>query len=322
MDCEPFRARDFVITEEGLALALVLDGPIDGKLFGTLRYRRDGDRWVKLGTHEGNRAAESAGLLQRLESLDVSLPAISPDRVVMHLEQRRSLSRLIERAATNETLASMPQQDAIVDPRPARLARLVEILQRRGIPLDVLGITGSLLIGAVSPAGDIDLTIRGTAAFDATRRAVHEAIAAGELQSLSHADWRTAWERRGSSLTFDEYRRHQERKGTQWLIDGTKVDLSLALPTELPTAGRKIGRRTIRARILDDRHAFALPARWQVEHAEITEILTWTATFTGQVRCGETCLAIGTVERTTDGSLRLLIGADREAADDRLVLVD
>ncbi len=322
MDRESFRARDFVVTADGLALALVLDGPIDGRLFGTLRYRREGDRWVKLSTADGLQAARSAGYLTRLEPLDTSLPALEIEQVAEHLEQRATFRRWLERISPLDANDAVTAATTPVDRRPERLARLVEILRRRDVPVEVLGVTGSLLLGAVSPTGDIDLTICGAAPFDATRRAVREAIAAGELTPLGAADWRDAWERRGTSLTFDEYRRHQERKGTQALIDGTKIDLSLALPTRLPEPGRKVGRRTIRGRILDDRRAFALPAQWTIEHPEIAEIVTWTAMFAGQVRVGEICQATGTVEQIADGSHRLLIGADREAVGDRLVAID
>ena len=79
---------------------------------------------------------------------------------------------------------------------------------------------------------------------------------------------------------------------------------------------------TISARVIDDRYAFDLPARYPVEHDHIQEVVACTHTYVGQARAGECIRASGVVEVDDRGRSRLVVGTTREAGDQYLRVLD
>jgi predicted nucleotidyltransferase len=310
---QSFLARDFVETSEGIAYALLADAPEDGRLPVMPRYRRIASGWAKL---EGEllRAWFHDAPPDRLRHCprrDCLLPSLAPAEVIVHHEPRR---RWRELGTGAEALAI-----------PARLrkaiSRVARVFRDHGVPAERIGVTGSVLIGAAVPESDLDLVAYGADVFERARAAFAVAVRAAELEPLSDDDWERAWRRRGTSLTLAEYRRHEPRKGVNVLAEGVKCDLGLVVPQAPPEPAVKVGRRRMEAVVLDDRHAFERPARWTLD-GPIPELVVNTATFVGQVRRGERIEAVGTVERSADGALRLMIGGSREACEDRLVVID
>lgn len=309
-----FYARDFVETQEGWVFALIADGPIDGKLWGTLRYRRVDDRWEKLNSQQANDLLvnDPLGRLRYVETFDTCLPTLELSQIRQHYDPLQRLSHTLSNPK-NEV------SDLDFSSSPYRsLTLLVDWLVAQQVPRETLGITGSWLLNAQTSSSDFDLIIVGKANFDLARKALATGIECGLLSPLDSTLWQQAHAKRGTSMTFDEYRWHEERKGIHASIAGTKIDLSLRVPSQLPEPGKKIGRAEVTARVIDDHAAFELPARWTIDHPTITEVVTWTATFVGQVQKSEKIEALGTVEQTADGKQRLVIGADREAVSDHL----
>jgi predicted nucleotidyltransferase len=132
--------------------------------------------------------------------------------------------------------------------------------------------------------------------------------------------WREAYQRRGCSLTFAEYVWHERRKLNKFAYGGTKVDISCVAgpPSYAQARGRKLDRRIIQAIVTNDRDAFDYPARYGIEHPEISDILCYNPTFTGQARAGELVEAAGWEEETCGGRRRLVVGTSREAAGEYL----
>lgn len=313
MTIRSFFARDFVETGEGIAYALLADAPEDGRLPVMPRYRRAGSGWSKL---EGDSLRDwfdvaVPGRVRHCPRRACLLASVDPDEVTVHHEPRRRWRELVaERSVT-----SLPER------LQRALTRLVSVFRERGIATERIGLTGSLLIGAASDASDLDLVAYGSDVFDRVRAAFVAAVENGALNRLSADDWERAWRRRGTSLTLDEYLRHEPRKGVNVLAEGVKCDLGLVVPQNPPVPAVKLGRRRIVARIVDDRHAFERPARWTLA-GPIPELVVNTATFVGQARRGECIEAVGMVERCLDGSVRLVLGGSREAREDRLVVLD
>ena len=73
-----------------------------------------------------------------------------------------------------------------------------------------------------------------------------------------------------------------------------------------------MGRRKIEGHVLDAEFAFDNPAVFEIDHAEISEILCYTHTYAGQALPGERIEACGIVEETEEGN-RLVVGTSREA---------
>ncbi|WP_232470472.1 hypothetical protein [Methylococcus sp. BF19-07] len=296
--------KDFIQTTEGLRFAVVDGCPEDGRLLCTLRYVPMASGGLrKLSTAEAVDFLQEHGpaYLRRSRRLDAVLPAVPLECIAGHLRPRDRVRTLL--ADTN--------CDAI----EAKARRLLGIFAGEGLDLQEFGITGSLLVGAQTLASDIDLVVYAPATFDAARTVVAEATADGRLDAPAEADWRIAYERRGCTLAFQDYLWHERRKFNTGFFEGTKFDLTLVLPGSSGSLqpAEKRGSLTLRATVTDDRRAFEFPARYLIDHPRIGQVLSFTHTYVGQARIGESIEASGQVEALPDGSERLIVGSSREA---------
>ena len=179
-----------------------------------------------------------------------------------------------------------------------------------------LGCTGSRLCGLESPASDIDLVVYGPAFFTA-REILQGAIARGAVAGLSPEMWRTVYAKREPEIPFQAFLVHEERKWNRGEIGGTYFDLLYTrsyddLDASPSRRGRAIGRRTLEARVTDASHSFDTPAVYLVEHAEVSRIISFTHTYSGQALTGEVVEARGVLEDHGD-ELWLVVGTTRTA---------
>lgn len=299
------RPRDYLETGDGLFFAVVSSAADDGHALTSLRYVRRGAGLAKLSTgganeylreHRPEYLAHSAlidAMIHRVPLADV-VWTHRPDERLHDLRTRGGKDRLEERSL-----------------------RTVEALVSGGATADRLGLGGSLLLGAQHEESDIDLVVYGRAAFERARRALGAAVLAGELAPLDQAHWEAAWQRRGGELSLEEYVEQELRKRNKALVEGTRVDLSLVVDRdeEVPERGpfRKWGRLVVRALVVDDTSAFDHPARYRVQHDQVSEVVSFTPTYAGQAVAGETIEASGWLEEDAFGSRRLVVGTSREA---------
>lgn len=310
MDGPDYLPRDFLETREGLFFAVVATGTEDGRVPAFLRYVREGATLRKLDT------LRAAALIARdwpeylLESAsrDVEIHGVPPSRIERHHRPAvRAQGLLSSRSA---------------DPLEQKAIAVLSLFLGAGVPATCLGVTGSLLIHAHNPGSDIDLVVYERSAFLRARDVIRDQIANGRFEPLGDSDWRAAFERRACSLSFDDYCWHERRKHNKLMIGGTKVDVSLIIPeAEAPVRWKKTFRVEVRTRITDDSAAFDYPARYTVDDPEIHELVSYTSTYTGQARTGETVLAAGWIEESHRGERRLLIGTSREAAGEFIRVV-
>jgi hypothetical protein len=298
--------RDFIETGEGLIFAVVDAVIEDGKILGVLRYvRRSGTtRPDKLDTAAANRFLRERhpNYLHHSLRLDASLHAVDETAIARHYRPRERLQQLLQAG---------PQ-----DPMEARLCRLIRAFALRGLPLDQMGITGSLLIGAHTPRSDLDVVVYGRSSFNAAREMIKAGVRQGDFDDLHPSDWAEAYRRRGCALSFEEFVWHERRKANKALFEGTKFDLTQVAP-QSPAADnsswRKIGTMTLRAPVQDDTAAFDSPARYLIEHPRVREVVACTHTYVGQARTGELIEAAGYLEQDASQRLRLIVGTSREA---------
>lgn len=305
-----YLARDFVETAEGYLFAVVasgteLAGPGKGeeRIPTFLRYVRDRGRWRKVETGEAREVIAAANPDYAFHSSlrDVDLHGIPPSRVLRHYQPRLRAAEILRTPSR--------------DPLEGKAGTVLETFSGSGIRSSLLGVTGSLLVRTHSPRSDIDLVVYDRDAFHRARETVRRSIDSGTFQSLGGSFWPQAYARRTSSLTFGEYVWHERRKHNKFVIDQTKVDLSMVLPgVEETRKWRKEGIAEIRAGVIDDRWGFDYPARFVIDHPEVGEVVTYTNTYAGQARAGETIFARGWIERSGFGETRLVVGTSREAA--------
>jgi predicted nucleotidyltransferase len=197
----------------------------------------------------------------------------------------------------------------------SRVKTIALVLREAGLPLEAMGITGSMLLGLHSPSSDIDLVVYGPwwwRARDSLARAKEE----GTIQDLDLETWRRIYSKRNPELGFDEFVLHERRKGNRGMIEGTYFDLLFARDysqiSQPPSPGEVLGRSRIRAPVLDAAFAFDSPAVYRLDHPEVTELLCYSHTYAGQAWPGETVEAEGVLEKTPQGR-RLVVGTTREA---------
>ncbi len=293
--------RDFIETAEGLVFAVVDGLPEDGKVLSFLRYGVTG----KVSTEAANTLLRERHphYLHHSRRLDAKLHAVPIVKVLRHHRPRARVREILAFGA----------QDAIEQ----KLLRLLRLLISGGVPTEALGVTGSLLIRRQTPSSDLDLVIYGRENFFLTRRRVGTLIEEGQLDGLDEEAWHEAYQRRGCELSYEEFLRHERRKGNKGMMAGTKFDLALIVEDdelEPPAIWRKTGSAVICGRVMDDSRAFDQPARYIIDHPHIGEIYCFTHTYVGQALTGERVEAAGAVESSDDGRQRLVVGSSREAA--------
>jgi len=177
-----------------------------------------------------------------------------------------------------------------------------------------------MLIGAQRPASDIDLVFYRREAFFQAREIIRTLLSKQLLEPLDEALWRDAYDRRGCTLSYDDYRWHEERKYNKAAIDGTKFDISLLTPDRWQDLLRykKLGRHCLQTTIADDNHRFDYPARYGLNHPVISEAISYTATYAGQALQDERVEIQGQLEVSSAGHLRIVIGTNRESLDEYL----
>jgi predicted nucleotidyltransferase len=299
-----FLPRDYISTREGAIFAVVgFDGE-SSRVLGQLRYstRASGASLHKVSTQEAalflNEHPQYAWHCPRRDCL---LPGIPLSEVDRHFRPEDAARQAVERPVT-------------ATPIRREAARLIASLVEFGIPLERIGLTGSLTLDLEKEGSDIDLVIYGRAAFQTARAMIHEGFGNGTIGSLSETQWHDTWLRRGCPLSLNEYVWHEERKLNKGISNGIRFDVTL-LQEDLaePEPGRKVGNQELIATVLDASTAYDWPATYRIDHPNIATLVTYTGTYFGQIVDGENAQARGVVEELASGGRRMVIGLDREA---------
>jgi predicted nucleotidyltransferase len=234
---------------------------------------------------------------------------VAVSRIVRHHQPRRRLSQIIE----------ADRQDAV----ERDLLQLCELFQRHGIDLNQAGVTGSLLIGMQQHGSDIDLICYSRESFHQCRALIEKLIEQNHLQALHDDAWLESFQRRSCDLSFAEYVWHEKRKFNKALINGRKFDLNFidSEADSVPVSYQKLGSMTLRCQIIDDAAAFDYPAEFKIAHEQITTVVCFTATYTGQAFKGERVEVSGLLEQSEQGDLRIVVGATREAQGEYIKVV-
>ncbi len=298
-----YLAKDFIQTEEGLVFAVVAQGLEQGKVLCFLRYVLQNSGWQKLDTLSANQLLQAKYPQYLFFSVQKSahLHAVDVQSIVMHHQPKQRLQALLVKNSQDKV-----EQD---------LHALCHLLQAAGVSLSEIGVTGSLLIGAQNPSSDIDLVVYDRQAFHCLRRIIAQLIAADKLQALDATAWQEAYHRRQCDLSYTDYVWHEQRKYNKALINGRKFDLNLVVvePTESERNYVKQGASVIQAVVIEAQYAFDYPARFLVKHHTVTEVICYTATYTGQAESGELIEVAGQMEVASTGQVRMLVGSSREA---------
>lgn len=283
--------------------AVVADGREAGKVRCFLRYIQLDGRWQKVATEDANRylTAHFPQYLFYSGKLDAILHGVTESAIIRHYSPRQKLRQLLQ----------SPSDDPVI----ADLQNLCYLLTLDGISFEHIGITGSLLIGLQKHTSDIDLVCYERNVFHQLRNRVQVLIAQDKCSVLHDDDWLSSFQRRSCDLSLDEYIWHEQRKYNKALYNRRKFDLSLVGPSRVSAEkrSRKIGRLRIQTKVIDDNFGFDYPAEFMIDHPEISAIICFTATYTGQAQTGERIVVAGQLEEDESGVKRIVVGSTREA---------
>jgi predicted nucleotidyltransferase len=306
--------RDYLATGEGLYFAVVLPAEGPGPVHGSLRYeyRPDGTA-RKLATTEAREllAERYPHYLAYSEDLDAEAMLVPREDIISVYRPADTPSRLEQKRNKDEL-----QSTAV---------EVIRFFLRHGLRSEALGITGSLMLGFHGADSDIDMVSFDGGTFEHARRAIRQGLERDELQALDEPAWRDAWARRGCALDYPAYLKHEQRKYNKFLLHGTKVDISLVsrnMCREFRPPVKKLGPATVRGRVIDDSRAFDYPACYQIDHAELPRVYSYTATYTGQAFRDEPLEASGVVEHDAAGRRYLVVGTSREGPGEYIRVPD
>jgi hypothetical protein len=195
-----------------------------------------------------------------------------------------------------------------------RVKRIVQTLAGGGVPMQQMGITGSMLVGLQAPGSDIDFVVYGPSWWKA-RDILARAKSNGEMDDLDEATWKKIYLKRKPEIGFEEFMIHEKRKGNRGMVEGTYFDLLFTRDWEQiqpQPRGRQAGAAQIEARVVNADFSFDSPAIYRLDHPEVKEIFSYSHTYAGQALPGERIEARGVLEETENG-LRLVVGTTREA---------
>jgi uncharacterized protein len=290
------RIRDFFLTKEGWIFAVADYCHPDG-LRSMLRYVPDA-----AGEREAyGKRYRKMDFDPAYEFLRRERPAWVRDLHVVPLSHVRRIYR------PSEGLLAVAKSDP-------RVGKIAGLLAKAGITWGQMGITGSMLVGLHSPSSDIDFVVYGPLWWKA-RDIVARAKAEGKIGDLDEPTWKKIYNKRKPEISFEDFMRHETRKGNRGMIEGTYFDLLFTREwdqIQMQPSGKPAGERQIEARVTNADFAFDSPAIFRLDHPEVKEIFCYSHTYAGQALPGETIEAKGVLEETAQG-LRLVVGTTREA---------
>ncbi|MBL1142792.1 MAG: hypothetical protein HND53_12260 [Proteobacteria bacterium] len=308
------RPKDYISAGNKLFFAVVSEYQEDDRALTWLRYVKNENGMLKLSTEEaGSLISESYPEYNfHSQYADINLHGIPLNSIDKVYRPDQTVVRLLKMTASDNV-----QQDAI---------KIIQLLLYAGIKQEVIGITGSLMLNTHNDQSDIDMVIYGRKHFFAVRKLIQNFIKSGELKNLDKAFWQDAYKRRDCVLSFEEYLKHEARKFNKCVCGKTKVDISM-IPENYERVEehgpyQKTGQESLVGIVKDDAYSFDFPARYLIEHDSINEVVSYTATYTGQAQTGEKIEAAGYVEQGSDGKKRLLVGSSREAVGEYIRVID
>ncbi len=314
---------DYVETEEGLyftvkgtihpegfivAYLRYLPDPNGERGKGDLRYRRVYD----IGETTRFLDVHFPQYLNRVESTGMALQTVPVERIARIHSPRERLKIIMERADSGLEQATV---------------RFASALSSEGVPADMMGVSGSLLIGLDRPSSDVDLIVYGREAGARAYAALRE-LREGE-KWIGPYDFETVqgvlrsrWGDSGRNL--DMLALIEVGKVLHGFVDGREYFVRLVREPDAGEHGevsRPMGTAVVRATIVDDRDSIYTPCTYRLDEAKlleptggprIRELVSFRGKFTEQAERGNIVEARGTLERVSSRGRtrhRLMLGS-------------
>lgn len=351
---EKVRTRDFIYTTDGLYFASTNYIHPNDRYISFLRYIPDskGDREKDGVKYRKVDSTESYDYLRRnypdylyfSDVTNVEMMGVPLDKVERIIKPE---NRLLGLKKTIESGGEVKN--------PKLIAKLMDVADffhyKADIAYENLGISGSILPGLQKTCtSDLDFVVFG---LENHRRAIstfkefkgqevyiEEVNKSVKLDGITDDYWDFVYNKRinDSSLTKDEFKWYENRKANRGTIDGTLFDI-LATKNYDEIEGQwgdpvyePLGVSKIECDIKSALGAFDNPSLYKVENVEvldgvevpISEVVSFTHTYAGEVIDSEHAIAKGKVEKVISKNghkhYRIVVGTTRESIDEYIKL--
>lgn len=332
------RVRDFIYTHDDLFFATTTYLHPNDRILSFLRYIPDpnGERSIngsKYNKVDSNQAYEFLNkhhpeYLTDCDVTRVKMMGVPVDKVKKILRPEKRLKKILNLNSPDELLQ--------------KVIKVAETFKEHtGISYHHMGISGSILPGLYDPhVSDVDFVIYGLENHQKAMKAF-SAMKYDEnssLKSISEDKWHKLYEKRikDSTLSFEEFKWYEERKNNRGVVDGTLFDILATREWDeiSGTFGEEtydpIGTVELEATVSNALAAFDNPAVYQIEDVNIingsdvniSEIASYTHTYSGQAVEGERIIAKGKLEKVNGKKIRyrLVVGTTRESLDEYIKL--
>lgn len=332
------RVRDFIYTQDDLFLATTTYLHPKDRILSFLRYIPDpngerslnGSRYTKVDSKQAYNFLNDnyPEYLFDCDVTKVKMMGVPTHKVEKILSPVNRLHEIMNHPSPDELLLKV-----------IKVAETFEELA--GINQKHLGISGSVLPGLYDPqVSDIDFVVYG---LKNHRKAMEtfESIKHDDnspLKAIEDGYWAKLYKKRikDSTLSFDEFRWYEDRKNNRGVVDDTLFDILATREwNEITgTYGEETyepcGTIEIEAVVSNALAAFDNPAVYQVEDVKILdgpqvplhEVASFTHTYSGQAREGESIIARGKLEKVIGKKThyRLIVGTTRESLGEYIKL--
>lgn len=230
-------------------------------------------------------------------------------------EYKPDWSDLVHRIPLTE-IASVLKPDEQIRRLAEENKKVSKLVTSLNLPYGSFGVTGSLLCGLGSEMSDIDGVVYGDV-FRLAQKQLEKGFQSGTIEALDEDLWKTVYTKRRPELNYDEFLLHEKRKFNRGQVDGTYFDLLYTrayydLSGFVMEKGDVIDKRVVKATVTGDQFAFDSPAIYEIDHPEISKVVSFTHTYTGQAQTGEMIEARGVIERH-GSEIWMIVGTTREA---------
>jgi len=292
----PVRLRDFIKDKNGWYYAVAAYDNTS-RIGSVLRYIPDssGDR------------IDNSGIRYRKVEFDEAYQLIEK----LHPEWVDLVHRI-----PYDNIEEVLKPDERIEAVAAQYPKAAKLVKTLRLPPCSFGVTGSLLCGLGGENSDIDGVVYGDA-FRHAQKQLNRSFREGYIEALSEELWQTVYKKRNPETLYDEFILHEKRKFNRGQVDGTYFDLLYTrayhdLPRFTMHKGTILGKKTIEAIVVDDQFVFDSPAIYEIDHPDISRVLSFTHTYTGQAFKSEQIQAQGIIEQHGNEKW-LIVGTTREA---------
>ncbi|MBI5679703.1 MAG: DNA polymerase subunit beta [Methanobacterium sp.] len=330
------RTRDFIYTKDDLFFATTSYLHPEGKILAFLRYipdqngerSKNGKRYSKVDSNQAYDFLSSkyTEYLFDLDKKDLKMMGVPFNKVEKILKPEERLKEIMEDFNNNELFK--------------KAVKLADIFHNHAdIPYSKMGVSGSILPGLYDQnVSDIDFVIYGLKNHKKAMDTFGEIKDKSDLKSISDEYWVRLYQKRikDSSLSYEEFQWYEQRKNNRGVIDGVLFDI-LATRDWDEIKGKygeeefeHLGQALIECTVSDAIGAFDNPAVYKIEDLNIleglkvpiTEIASFTHTYSGQAKDNEEIIAKGRLEKVIgpDTRYRLVVGTTRESIDEYIKL--